>query len=79
MDVFAGLIDRIPEPYRGEMIGMHKATGLPIGEIVMANIVYDVSAFGHKNASKLVIISVLAILRHLRYLFFVNYHISGRV
>ena len=51
-DICTGLIERVPEPYRSEIIGMSMATGLPVGDLVMANIVYDLSAFGHNNTNK---------------------------
>ena len=51
-DIFTGMIERVPEPYKGEIIGMSTATGIPIGELVMANVIYDVSAFGHNYTNK---------------------------
>lgn len=51
-DICTGLIERVPEPYRSEIIGMSTVTGLPVGDLVMANIVYDLSAFGHNSTNK---------------------------
>lgn len=51
-DIFTGMIERVPEPYKGEIIGMSVASGIPVGELVMANVIYDVSAFGHNKTNK---------------------------
>ena len=35
----------IPAPYAGEMMGIAKTLDAQVGDIVMANLVYDVSAY----------------------------------
>ena len=32
----------LPEPYGEEIVGLHLATGIPLGEIVLYNIFYEV-------------------------------------
>ena len=39
----------IPQPFADEMRGISETLGLPLGEIVMANLIYDVSAFNSSN------------------------------
>nr|CAB3264183.1 N-acylethanolamine-hydrolyzing acid amidase-like [Phallusia mammillata] len=36
----------IPQPYADEIRGISQATGIPLGDLVISNIVYDVSASG---------------------------------
>lgn len=38
----ASIIDRLPEPYSGEIKGIATATGLPLGEAVLYNIFYEI-------------------------------------
>jgi hypothetical protein len=36
--------DYLPYPYNDELRGIAEATGLPLGDIVAANLIYDATA-----------------------------------
>nr|CAB3264182.1 N-acylethanolamine-hydrolyzing acid amidase-like [Phallusia mammillata] len=47
VEVIAKDIEKfIPQPFADEIRGISQATGIPLGDVVIANIIYDVSAFG---------------------------------
>nr|XP_054756069.1 acid ceramidase-like [Lytechinus pictus] len=41
-ELLAPLTDTFPEPYQGELRGIANATGIPLGEVVLYNIFYEV-------------------------------------
>lgn len=57
-DALATIIDRLPSPYSGEIKGIAKASGLPLGEAVLYNIFYEIftactSVVGQDDAGRL--------------------------
>ncbi|XP_071510924.1 acid ceramidase-like [Diadema antillarum] len=43
--LFAAVVETLPEPYSQEIKGIAYATNIPVGEIVLFNIFYEVSSF----------------------------------
>jgi len=39
----------IPQPFSDEIRGISKFTGIPLGDVVLANIIYDLNAYGSAN------------------------------
>lgn len=55
---FPTIIDRLPEPYSGEIKGVAKASGIPLGEAILYNIFYEIfsactSIVGEDESGKL--------------------------
>ncbi|XP_030836959.1 acid ceramidase [Strongylocentrotus purpuratus] len=44
-DLFGPVVTSLPDPYDRELQGIAEATGIPIGEIVMMNIFYEIESF----------------------------------
>jgi len=44
-EIFPILMVRIPQPYAGEIQGISRATGIPLGEIILYNIFYEINPF----------------------------------
>ena len=50
LEEIGGAIEKyIPSPYAGEIIGIAKAVDAKVGDIVMANLIYDVTAYVQKD------------------------------
>lgn len=55
---FPSIIEKLPEPYSGEVKGVAKASGLPLGEAILYNIFYEIfsactSIVGEDESGKL--------------------------
>ncbi|XP_072040856.1 acid ceramidase-like [Amphiura filiformis] len=44
-EIMAPIADTLPDPYQGEIKGIAKATGIPLGEVVLYNIFYEIFTF----------------------------------